>query len=1544
MDESVRIKLRATSWLPLVNGTAVAPENCVCTEGLESLVEELRKCGAEIAHKQQLESAITDSPAWSKTLRHLCPDGAAIIELIGKAMLHVGGYAVGQTVLSHISGEQFQNIFRKSPCHLMPVIAVIASIKQHLDVKGVDDAIHMHILEPLQTRLTDDRYLAVLQHLSHQPHSIDSEDPADLAFDAYLREAAELIPVESLLGQIKLRNRRGEYVSPDCLTTSTLNVDQKHTLDPCHATILADVLRSVPLHQGQPPATDIRKRIPDETEIEAGSDILSNVISVWQMEPDVPANALAALVAVLGARDGYPKLYEKLHPDLRKIENMWSLLGITEGLEHSRHRFCLRVAEKKTIPVLNLRGIEFLADVSKVPDSFFDPLQGMQEAFRSSDGGLVFQLTVRPCNLQKLSTDQKLEILLSSINDLRKIVWRSQSTFDTAWERLTLEDQLELSVAQRQILGSCSTILESQLGVEANADARLSQLSAMLQQYYDAHTDQLKASSAGSDLERTSANEARNRIIKQIRRLLVSDPNTQQGVINEIIKRLTAQSYNATSVPFEIFQNSDDAVTQLRRHLSAEQIERARPQSLINTVRVESDADQCKVVFFHWGRGINQYRLSDHVEKRYRRDLEKMLVLQGSGKAHETGVTGHFGLGFKSVFFVSDEPKVFSGTKSRFVVKSGVFPDKLQKVDEDRLRGVLQVLESREVPTGTAIELSLRKEHSPSSVLSRFRKFAGYLVLFSKTIRTLEFVGESPDRVEVSLDKLDDFVSVTSPLNANGQRAILFRLKGGPPSTACGDNENDWSYRNVLLHIDSLGLPAEPFSLSSNDQDQTPEIWVTTPAFEHCGSAAIVLNADLQVNPGRSRLRDTEYNTELLHQIGIGFGELLVGLFEKTTANWPAIRKQLSLSDTEITARQFWESFWRVCLPIAKRLPSDPIRCILFGEGLGLSRLMREMPIIPTGLPAPFDEPVKLYDIRKKTAGLLASRERWDLLSRKNVKEKAWLRLLWKLHRSGPIVSTSTIDDLRACDLKDFTTSVTSIGMSEAIEEMTGTNFTVTPSFATILGQIFDDRLLPVSDQSDDAKNVRTKLANLCFYTDSTSGNLVKASQGLVSVASPEEELLAKFAPTDRIISKSHDLSAVGFFCLCRRSLDFNISEVVSWCLTADDGNRPSVLRYFASGYHAHLLQSYFKECVTEIQSSWLADVVAVETASLHLSEHERNICFAILNLRRPQIEVWPREVLLLKFKPQAVFNAITDWWNSNKESLFVEHDRLIYPAEYAPRLNLDATQSELVGTAAIRREWLTLFIRGQLFRIGQRDAQHRGFLNQFFQSSIWEMLVEGQNAPQQWFDGFDSYLEHSTDEQTYFHWMNQILGFYQLSRWLPQYASAFQGVSRPEANLQNLSGIEGVANLRSSQIFGGSTGFDAPPCRRTLGLGAHFVLREVLRQRRAGSEQYVTQRELAVMSFVPSSRVRKLFQAITGDEAFDARHNHGSCSKAMYETCKRYVADPTFDNCFDIPFRMLTWAKYSKERTEILGSEYSLTSEMDEDAVDSEVEGTHLL
>jgi hypothetical protein len=239
----------------------------------------------------------------------------------------------------------------------------------------------------------------------------------------------------------------------------------------------------------------------------------------------------------------------------------------------------------------------------------------------------------------------------------------------------------------------------------------------------------------------------------------------------------------------------------------------------------------------------------------------------------------------------------------------------------------------------------------------------------------------------------------------------------------------------------------------------------------------------------------------------------------------------------------------------------------------------------------------------------------------------------------------------------------------------------------------------------------------------------------------------------------------------------------------------------------------------------------------------------------------------------------------------------------------------------------------GSMHRIGRVTRhQNRGFLDLCEEGDWLDVLAGRPDDPAPWFRVMDDYLESLQGDATYFPWMNQFLAYYQLSRWLPSYARAFEAVTRPRVNLSDLGSITDIANLRTSHIFARSTGFDAPPCSRVLGLGSNFILRETIRVRVAqGNGEYRVSQQLEPMAFVPSRAVRRLLaQILSGGDASDVADsefllNDGTpreqAAKTIAKAFRKHLKErATFDGSFDIPLLVLTWGQYPSEMDDFLG------------------------
>ena len=184
------------------------------------------------------------------------------------------------------------------------------------------------------------------------------------------------------------------------------------------------------------------------------------------------------------------------------------------------------------------------------------------------------------------------------------------------------------------------------------------------------------------------------------------------------------------SLPFELFQNADDASVEMTQMVT---------EADAGSSRIVLEYDDVTLRFAHWGRPINRFRVSGFSAEEGRargfdRDLEKMLVLSASDKDMGHGeVTGKFGLGFKTVFLLSDSPEVVSD-RLAFRVLGGMLP---QALDPDRKEQLRQRL-AHYGPTsaGTLVEL-FAGGAKPVEALGRFLNLVHITLAFAHAVKIL---------------------------------------------------------------------------------------------------------------------------------------------------------------------------------------------------------------------------------------------------------------------------------------------------------------------------------------------------------------------------------------------------------------------------------------------------------------------------------------------------------------------------------------------------------------------------------------------------------------------------------------------------------------------------------------------------------------------------------------------------------------------------------------------------------------------------------------
>lgn len=1500
--------LQTTAWVPGWDGQGIAPRRIVSRTGLHEHVSQLRRMGKPLIHERDLPAALLEHPRWP-LIKSLGPRGDELYRLIGESLTGLPAYAVGRDTVQPDDLPRFLRLFEEPDG--MTVMPAADLISRLLGGRAeVTEMIERHILPAVRAPLDTSRNRRVLVFLATRYERLAGSDRNVLlqAFNLFLRESLEHPDFGQHLKGLRFLNQENRWCSAEQLAPSGDNVAPSHLLHASHFRVFVDAgfwqardgAKPSIAHDGHAPDDHFD---PDELAVSAKR--LGDYLETWRSE-EVPDDALAAVVAVLGNCDGYPEQYERFR-DTRPLEAMrshfkWHFTSDVLNKWMDKYHYCILPASSSCVRARNLFGEGFDAPVNKRLTSLFDGIggPGKLRCFHMPDEHYCFPIWLRQISPDDLFREDRLNILANSVRAIRSAVYNEwDDDFASEWQQLIQVGQLEIEIAQDMILESSAMLLESQLSVRQSP-----QLKAIFTKWHRVRQRAKTAEHTKNDAERKAAEQDKAEVLEQLRSLLARDAGTQQLLRAEVCKKLKDNSYSASSIPFELFQNADDAVVELETLCEDRaMLDRIRPTELRNRFCIEVIPAPEKAVlrFSHWGRGINQFRIgtADGRDRDFDRDMERMLVLQGSGKDEpggETLRTGKFGLGFKSVFFVCDEPQVLSGARSRFRVLAGIYPDRLASEDERRLEQVLEAGgDARH--TGTVVELSLRELASVDQCVGTFQQLAAYLVVFARRIRRCNLCHTHRSEVVFEWQPSQILPGVecgtirTGP--GNGNRALVFRL--GPEG-----------YGALLVPIGSGGVDCEA-------NTGVPRIWVTTPT-EHSGPGPLVVNGPFDVNPGRTQLRDTPQNKHLALQMGQQLGDHLCRLYDACQSDWDSIRRHMGCP--EASQNDFWSSLWNACLPYTDEIPV--LQQLLFGsEHNGMYRLAQQADVIPTELPGEYGCLTSLKKIQWRTEGALADDTLWLTAA-----QIAWVR---KNVQPGSIIAHSVGQKLdRFCHVGSKTLTLAKI-LHAALDETQS----VTPEMANDLGRlIFPSRLREIlSDRvtTREGEAIRDVLAPTRFRT--LAGGWDYADQLLIGHA-PEnrgdEHRRAAFAPTDKLLAEQYRGAGLEFFLACRGERQTSAKQMAQWLLNADtEKKRRAGLEFLERGESFAL-----RQCLTEderaLNASWLGDRSLRQQVMIGMDADRQAV---ILGMLRKASEIRPAMPPPAPHATRPAVEILRDvlaWWRMNRDDILAYHDRMVYPARRLPRLCFTATQAQLESDVAIRKEWLVLFMLGAMHRIGRATRQQdRGFLDLCEENGWLDDLAASTSDPAHWFRVMDDYLDSLQGEARYFHWINQFLAYYQLARWLPNYVRAFEAVTRPGVNLADLRSMRDIADLRTSHIFAGSTGFDAPPCSRTMGAGAHFVLREVIRVRAAQSDLPIKiADELARLAFVPSAVLRRLFAQITRNtDLLDPRIPREQASCRMTAVLREHLGeDAAFDQAFDVPLIALTWRRFADDRTKILG------------------------
>ena len=1453
----LRAQVSQRAWLPARDGSAVAPMHVLHVPELsETVTPALLDTGTTVTHFDALDEDVRSHPN-AAALHDLLPKGIAAIELLGAALAPREAYRVGEldqlTALpegavegadagsDEITATEWLAAFGPAT-DAVPLTTLLGRLDEQ------SAAVLWHgLLGPIDAARCCE-LLRVLRERHRHERMLTRRNVVQAVHDAYLALAATTPNWSIDHPSVRLLARSGTWRAPAELTHGDAGVDPSFIVCENHARVL-----DVEKHQGEHLSdVDRREVLPRsgdewcsiEQQLGATADELETYFASWagRVKPEL----IGGLLALLGD-----------DPRMRDLAKRYlggfSVDAVRDGLEVpiaqtdvlrnepntlaekiQVNRFAVVVERGTTLIVRNLLGerIEVLATTE--PDSL---LAGRPEYVRRGHTFFVGLRFLPP----GASDGQKLRRLIRETARmcLKSVYNRPDARLDDLFGTLDESEQLDLAVVQDRCLNAAEHYLRRQLG------ARSPELDPYIAAITNARVAQSERRVLSGDDGHAEAEQAEREALLQLRSAIEQDDRVHAATLGAVRRKVEQYQYRPSSVPFELLQNADDALAERRR---------LDPYTALDTRFVVNRTERGFEVM-HWGRQINRgERSHDH-----HRDLEKMLTLSASDKGSES--VGRFGLGFKSVFLISDRPAVLSQDLA-FSVVGGFYPMRLGPTETQRLRSRLEQFGDR---SGTLIELE-----TPAAVvddaLDRFEQLAPYLLLFAHNVRCIELGGTSATskRIEPRRHATDvPHLSVVDLPPPTGRIAMF--------------GSHDFGIA-IRVGIDG-------FETVAND---VPRVWVTTPTAEQARFGFLVFgNLDLDV--GRQKLAaDAHDNARRARALASNLYASITHLHNLTSDARADVFGPFARNDAA-----FWGTLFDA---LSEGFEVDDIlhtsdgvdathlaRTALWGHDGALRRALSALPVLPTGLPQPFDQPTRLDAIRT-----VARRPLDDATV---FTGPATTPAFHVRHPPGKVVAarvSKRLDDL------GLEVDATDLGLASAFRAAVGEDALMTPDLASHLGPWWNN-LTDAQRREISEDSAGSPLSLLMFRSSTGAYHPTRAMVG------PNDlDDVRMLVPEKAILALEYTGPGLELFEAARRVEPLDPVVVAGWVLsqTSDVGRTAAVRFLLGSSIQSWHVISALR---SQAAGSWLNDANAIPTA--HARHHLRLRALLGLPIQLdtdedddvgdtgavPGVRTFADGAAMLQW--------IAERWAAEHERRIQRYERSTFPW---PLDRLDAFVAEDLDS---RRSWLTLLLLGALHALGrQRREQHRSFLSLCEERNWFGTFAEAGSPSTQpaeqaklWLSVIDEYLDpdkYATDDQ-YRLWMGQFVNIYQLSNWLDTYVHLLSKLDSCRTHDEILQ----IWKPAEASVLTGS-GIIAPPLHRVLRLGKHFVIRELLRRGVLAGPL------LDEYAFVPSVRLRALWQTYFRPLPED----HGEASRTIHREARAALGTEgaRFDGAYDLAFDVL--------------------------------------
>lgn len=1444
-------KIKATKWLKISNSFSVASPSEVLSFAINDLPESMCLCLSDETmayHFSQLDLELNgQNELQEELIRWTVLSKDSICQVLLAEAAKDSNYMLGE--LSTITDKVIEQIMN------FPEIT-----QRFIGWKLLSELVDCGYLNPTENKqwmlckpVQCNSLFWALEYLANNGGIGCISDIRNALLLAFCRAENSVV----ILPKLRFRNLENQYVDGNKLVSNVAGVVPSQLIDLDEFSIIE------PLLSKTSSAINSEK---DQTIVFDGScaDVLCEYFESW--EGRIPKDVIATFMTLFSKHESVQQLIDgylrqtTLDAIKEKYQRKWDPVSRYRG-PFSGHRFnslcqnfdfSLFICSENSAFMTSIFGKKVEVSLLENPDSLLIYQKSHEKTKK------IGLRTIDPKNVDK---DRLIRLLARAVEtiflDIFGVSLRFESDFIKDFGH---SEQMDIRVTRQIILDGLVALLQRLQVREEGLEA--------LQLEYAREKKVLVMAEPSVQQDRSRI----NKVLKKIQDVMENNNKVQQLAINGVRKEISKHfQYSQYSVPFELFQNADDSLSELSEMLG-------EGSELISRFDVSLAADKT-LNFYHWGREVNYCTSSYALGKnRFDRDLEKMVSLNVSDKVE--GTTGKFGLGFKSSLLLTDTPRIVSGDICT-EIQAGLLPS----IPAKNLMAELNATAEHhsingKVPTLIQLPMCHVSNTDLAAVLGRFQANAGLLTLFSRHIREINVNGT---RFEWNGKQLPCLLSlsvgdVKLPTNRSNENNVTLRsTKVLAIKTSSGQ---------FVFAIGSKGFE------SLEEKKNLSSFWVLNPIGDDL-KLGFCINAQFAVDIGRSQLAiDNVENVELAKNLGRELAEVFADMFILSKNDWDTFAQDLGLSEN-VSFSRFWHSMWRVLttqwpLRIGDINAKAELIKSMFTCSNGLLDFYINHEAVPSQLGSDENQLVSLRQVSKGAGKLLTE-------AFSELKEHP------KLHHwntESCLVGKDIFDVLKVLEYKQGDKELEEYDLINLIDGDFPIN-QITPEKANFYGRFFgkdfEQKMSHFKASVTEKRALEERLSKMSFQNE--IGGYTKPSKLLV----PDEreyKWLSSFAPQHAMLSKKYNKFGMQLVTLSRLDAEHDLHD---WCKRISSveqskgGKQDGVCKYLVKGSLAtdllkalksdhpkFLEKGVFDPNLLTKQWGW-DDAKASKFIGLWLDTEVDKA----RHVKNAQKEFIPNVS-----DTDLVFKNIVLWWDEHRDQSLIEYDKNLYAQPMPWSLMAEDYALEQLET---RKGWLKLFYLGCCQTLGfANDAANRNVVAWFEANGWWDKLaeVDGPSASI-WKELMEEYLQTARVDERYRVWI-QILPLYRFSTKLQDYVELFMGASF-------ITNLDDLRKPNSSPLLSG-TGIQVSELKGTLGIGINFILRELQRHQVLESEHGSIVKKYG---FVLPARLRQLLIKVGANLINEANPDNSELvfnylSASLDNESQHLLSD------FDIPFRIL--------------------------------------